>query len=312
MLQKTPAIGTLIRFSERSYVGFLNKLRVDVFKSFANDLMAHGYTAAKNEDVYKSAARVVNNFTGRGDLGGLERLTPLLNNFFFSPRLIAARFNTLNPVWYAKQSKSVRAKAIGDFAKFIGAGLTLIALLVIYKKQKNIPDDELFIESDPRSSDFGKIKIGNTRFDIWAGFQQWVRVFAQVMTGKRKNTTTREIISLNKEEYPFTTRKEVMLRFIEGKLAPVPALVNELISGAKTYSGEDLTPELVMKNNFIPMYIQDISDAYKDGGLNLAIVAGNAAFFGVGIQTYQPKKKLVLPYRNETASEQLRRLKKRK
>jgi hypothetical protein len=174
-------------------------------------------------------------------------------------------------------------KAIGDFAKFIVAGLSILALI------KLMGGEEVKVEADSRSSDFGKIKIGNTRWDIWGGFQPWIRVMAQVITGERKLTTTGEIVSLTKDEYPFTTRKEVILRFIEGKFAPVPALINELISGAKTFTGDEITAETVIKEKFIPMYIQDITDAYIDGGLGRAIGVGLAAFFGVGTQTYQPK-----------------------
>ena len=281
LMQKIPIVGQVMRFAERSYVGFLTKLRVDVFKTFADEFLSRGFSPVKDIELFKSTADVVNTFTGRGNLGKFNRIAPVLNNGFFSPRLIMARFNALNPIWYARQPKEIRVKAIKDFAKFVAAGLTLLVII----KASGLGD----VETNPRSSDFGKIKIGNTRWDIWGGFIQWVRVFAQLITGERKNTATGEIISLSKEDYPFTTRKEVLLRFIEGKLAPVPALVNELISGAKTFEGEDITFETVVKEKFIPMYIQDIADAYMDGGFGRATGSGVAAFFGVGVQTWQEK-----------------------
>jgi len=282
LMQKIPIIGQIIKFSERSYVGFLTKLRVDVFKTFADEFLSKGYSPVKDRNLFKSTAEVVNTFTGRGNLGSLNRITPLLNTTFFSPRLIMARFNALNPLWYARQPKQIRVKALGDFAKFVAAGVTLLVLI----KASGLAD----VEPDPRSSDFGKIKTGNTRRDIWGGFQQWCRVFAQLITGERKNTATGEIISLSKEEYPFTTRKEVLLRFIEGKLAPVPALINELISGAKTFEGEDITFETVVREKFIPMYIQDIAEAYADGGFGRAVEVGPEAFAGIGVQTWEEKK----------------------
>lgn len=281
-LQKVPILGQAVKFAERSYVGFLNKLRVDVFKNWSNELLSKGFSPVKDADTFKAVADVVNNFTGRGNLGTLNRITPQLNVVFFSPRLIAARFNALNPIWYAQMPKEIRMKAISDFAKFVGVGLTILAVAKL--------SGEVDVEADPRSSDFGKMRIGNTRYDIWGGFQQWARVFAQLITGERKNTETGEIVSLTKDEYPFTTRKEVLLTFIEGKLAPVPALINELMSGAKTFSGEEMTFETVAKEKFIPMYIQDIADAYEDGGLGRSTGAGISAFFGVGVQTWQPKQ----------------------
>ena len=283
LLQEVPILGQVIKFSERSYAGFLNKLRVDVFKIWADELLAQGLSPVGDIEVFQSAAEVINTFTGRGDLGRANKIAPFLNNIFFSPRLITARFNALNPVWYGKMPKEIRKKSIGDFAKFVTAGITTLALI------KLSMGDNVDVETDPRSSDFGKIRIGNTRWDIWGGFQQWVRVIAQFSTGKRKITSTGEIVSLTKDEYPFTTRKETVLRFVEGKLAPVPALANALISGAKTFEGEDITLKSVIKEKLIPMYIQDITEAYEEGGLGRAIPAGATAFLGVGVQTYKPK-----------------------
>jgi Skp family chaperone for outer membrane proteins len=295
LLEKVPIIGSILRFSERSYVGFLTKLRVDVFKTHADDLLSKGFSPVKDADLFKATAEMVNTFTGRGSLGAYgNRIAPLLNNVFFSPRLIAARFKALNPIWYARQSKPIRLKAIGDFAKFVAAGITLLVLASLAGFD---------VETDPRSSDFGKVKIdssgfgtalaagiaaffgvgvqtygGKTRFDSWGGFVQWCRVMGQVITGQRKNSSTGEIVSLTKDEYPFTTRKEVILRFIEGKFAPVPSLINELISGAKTFEGEDITPEIIAKQNLIPMYIQDIADAYTGGEIGRAGGYGIAEF----------------------------------
>ena len=44
-----------------------------------------------------------------------------------------------------------------------------------------------------------------------------------------------------------------------------------------------------MREKFIPFYLQDIAEAYSEGGLNLAIGVGVPAFFGIGVQTYTPR-----------------------
>jgi hypothetical protein len=307
ILQKIPIIKIPVSFAERSYVGFLNKMRIDCFKNLAYEALSKGYSPIKDLDYFKSAADVINTFTGRGSLGKLNAITPALNTVIFSPRLLAARFNALNPVWYAGMPPEIRKKALSDFALWVSAGMTLLALagtfIATYKK--TIAKDAS-IETDPRSSDFGKLRIGDTRWDIWGGFQQWARVMAQISTGQRKNTETGEIVSLTKDEYPFTTRKEVLLRFIEGKLAPTPALINELMAGGKTFTGEDITFETIAREKFIPMYIQDIMEAYADGGLGRATGAGIPAFFGVGVQTWgrrekeRAKKKLMLDFYAQT------------
>lgn len=276
---QVPIVGHVVRASERAYVGFLNKLRVDLFKTWSDELLSKGLSPIKDEKMFKSIAEVINTFTGRGSLGNLNRITPALNNVFFSPRLIAARFNALNPVWYAKMPPEIRKKALSDFGKFVAAGTSLLAVA----KASGFAD----VEVNPKSSDFGKIKIGNTRWDIWGGFQQWTRVMTQVVTGERKSATSGKIVKLNKEQFPFTTRKDTALSFIEGKLAPVPALVRELIDGAKTFEGEDLTLKDAALTKLIPMYLQDLAEAYEDGGIGRVVGAGIPAFFGVGVQTYK-------------------------
>lgn len=296
ILQKVPVLKIPVEFAERAYTGFLTKLRVDVFSLWADELLGQGKSPVKDKRLFDAAATVVNTFTGRGSLGkGGNRIAPQLNAIFFSPRLIAARFNAMNPVWYAKQPPEIRKKALGDFAKFVIAGTTTLALI----KLASMDNDDFDVETDPRSADFGKVRVGNTRFDIWGGHQQFARAFTQIIMGERKSSTTGEIMSLNKDEYPFSTRQDVLYRFIEGKLAPGPALIRELMAGAKTFEGEDITIQSVATQKLIPMYIQDILDAYRDGGLGITIPTGALAFFGIGVQTYgkrKAKKRYVRPY----------------
>ena len=146
------------------------------------------------------------------------------------------------------------------------------------------------VETDPRSSDFGKIRVGNTRWDIWGGFQQWVRVFSQMVSGERKTTTDRRIIELSKKKYPFETRKDVAERFLAGKLSPASRLVYELLQGQKAF-GEPFTLKGEAIENAIPLYLQDIKDSIKQIGPEAIFSVGVPGFFGVGVQSYIEKNK---------------------
>lgn len=280
LAEKIPILGKGIRASERAYTSYLNKLRVDIFSNITNKLQKMGLDFENNQELYKSFAEYVNNGTGRGDLGKLGRNAQLLNTLFFSPRLIASRFNLLNPLWYVKQPKLVRREAIKNFAEFVGLGTTILTLAKLSGAD---------VEIDPRSTDFGKIRIGNTRWDIWGGFQQWVRVFSQLTSGERK-TQKGEIVPLTKKKYPFETRLDVTERFLRGKLAPVPALFLELLEGQKIF-GEKLKLTSEFAENSIPLYLQDINETLNEIGPSTLLTVGLPAFFGVGIQTYEEKKK---------------------
>ncbi len=275
LAEKFPVVGHLVKASSRAYIGYLNKLRVDVFSNMANRFEKDGATP---ED-FKSLANWINTATGRGGLGPFERVSSELNTAFFSPRLIASRFNLLNPVWYAKQTPMVRKEAIKSFAEFVGVGSSILAIA------KAAGAD---VEVDPRSSDFGKIKVGNTRWDMWGGFQQWVRVFSQLASGQRK-TSGGKVQDLSKKKFPFTSRLDVAETFAKGKLAPVPALITELAEGQKLF-GEDITIPREIYENTVPLYLQDFDEVIKEFGPEAIFTVGAPAFFGVGTQTYKSSK----------------------
>lgn len=281
LAQKIPFVGAIVRASERAFTSYLNKLRVDVFKSISKKFIKEGADIENNPEVFESLANFINNATGRGDLGKLGRSSQILNNIFFSPRLIASRANMLNPAWYLKQTPQVRKEAVKSFAEFVGIGATILALAKASGAK---------VETDPRSSDFGKIRVGNTRWDIWGGFQQWVRVFSQMVSGERKTTTDRRIIELSKKKYPFETRKDVAERFLAGKLSPASRLVYELLQGQKAF-GEPLTLKGEAIENAIPLYLQDIKDSIKQIGPEAIFSVGVPGFFGVGVQSYIEKNK---------------------
>lgn len=275
--QKIPILGAISRASERAYTSYLNKIRVDTYKDLATKFNDAGVA---DESTLKSLASFINNATGRGDLGAFERSAQVLNNVFFSPRLIAARFNMLNPVWYMNQQPAVRKEAVKSFIKFIGVGTTVLSLM---SANKNVD-----VETDPRSSDFGKIRVGNVRWDVWGGFQQWVRVASQLASGERK-ATTGKIIKLDKSKFPFESRLDVGASFFRGKLAPLPSLALELLDGQKMF-GEELKVGNEVFENVVPLYLQDIGEAIKELGPEALISVGLPSFFGVGTQVYKKQK----------------------
>lgn len=285
MAEKIPLLGKLVKGSERAYVLYLNKMRVDLFKSGVDELLMQGKTIENSKEIYEALASWVNNSTGRGELGKLQSAAPILNSVFFAPRLIASRLNLLNPLYYAKLPKEIRVKAIGDMLKFIGFGMSVLALAKI---------NGASVELDPRSTDFGKIKVGDTRYDIWGGFQQYIRVISQLASGQTKSTTTGKISSLtDKKKMAFgKDRGDVIGSFIRGKVAPVPSMAWDFIKG-RTAVGQPVSPVQEAIDHFQPLLFNDIQDAWKTQGVKSLFTVGLPSTFGVGVQTYQappPKK----------------------
>ena len=138
------------------------------------------------------------------------------------------------------------------------------------------------VEKDPRSSDFGKVRFGNTRFDFWGGYSQIARLTAQLISAEAKGTETKRIMP--------TDRGQAIWRFVQSKLSPASGLSVDLVRG-ETFIGEQLeaTPEGITKQafeRFTPLFIQDVVDAARYQGLTTAAIVAPLAGHGIGAMTY--------------------------
>jgi len=288
LARRIPVIGNLVSASERAYAGYLNKLRADVFDDITKEYIRGGILPEESPRVWKSLAEFINTATGRGNIGVFNKAAPILNSVFFSPRFMMSRIQMLNPQWYLSLEPAVRKEAAKSMIKFVGSGITLATLAKLGGFQ---------VETDPRSSDFGKIRMGNIRWDIWGGFQQWIRFTSQLITGEIKSVSTGRIRTLDKKQFPHESRFDLIVRFFSGKLAPVPAFASDLLRG-QTLVGDPLDWKQESFEKVVPLYIQDIMDAVREEGA-AGILAIAPAFFGLGVQAFpafkHKKNKGILP-----------------
>jgi len=274
--EKIPDIGKLVTRSELAFVTTQNKRMMDLFAYYANEWEKAGYKAT--EEDYKLLGHLINITNGRGDIRFLRKHAPLLNALFFSPRFVASKIQVLTmlarSVIPGQMSWAIRKILWADVASFVLAGIGLLSLLSMH------PDIE--VEDDPRSSDFGKARLEDTRIDIWGGYSPLARLVVQLWTGQRKATDTGEIYDIN--------QSEVLLRFIRSKLSPLAGMTYDLATGT-TYEGEEIKAEPavigeLLYNNLIPLAAQDIIDAGYYSGFYNALLVAPLVFQGVGGQTY--------------------------
>lgn len=280
LAEKIPWWGEVVKASERAYVSYLNKMRVDLFKQGVEVFMNDGKTIENSPELYEGLANFINNATGRGKLGPLEGSADFLNTVFFSPRLMASRMNMLGLTdaftlgqkgFYTNLPKEVRVMAIKDMLKFIAFGTTVLALSKLAGAE---------VEPDPRSTDFGKIKIGNTRYDIWGGFQPYARVLSQMATAQSK-TGSGNIKELEGKEVAGKG-----LSFMRGKLAPVPSSAIDLMVG-ENIVGEPASVGSEALESAMPMIFRDVHEAMQDKGVSALFSVGVPTIFGVGVNTYE-------------------------
>src|SRR6185312_7072578 len=211
-----------VRRSNRAYVAFLNKLRADTFESLIRDGKVFGADATVNVPLARGIADFVNTATGRGSLdfrtnigkyqvgANLEPAAKILGSTFFAPRLIASRLRILNPAYYIMADPFVRKEALKSLFAIAGSGMAIGQLAKTMGAQ---------VESDPASSDFGKIKIGDSRLDPFAGFQQYVVAANRLSPeginpagGRIKSTVTGQEYKFSEHKFGRSTRADVALR----------------------------------------------------------------------------------------------------
>ena len=282
-----PVVGRGIRGSGRAYTAFLDKTRADVFDHLLTQAQSQGRNV-QDEKFLHDLGRYVNAATGRGNLPkGLQGSAKALNTFFFSPRLLASRLDLIfSPVTYAKADPFIRKEALRSMFQLAGTASTLVALA------SQIPGVRTV--TDPRNPDWGKIKIGNTRLDIGGGFQQPLRLFAQLATASAISSTTGKKLNLTANGFGQPTRLDLLLRFFEGKESPLASVGTDYLRNSNQV-GQKFSWGSEAYQHLTPLLVQDVRDLYNDrkGGMD-GIAAAFAGYgfggLGFGLQTYPSAK----------------------
>ena len=278
--------------SERAYVGFLNKLRFDSAYKQLDDWERMGFepSLADLEDL----GRLINYSTGRGSIGG-GKLAEILNAAHFSPRFAVSQPQFYSfPVQTAlrmtgRAGPEARNAAVSKIWAQITVGHVVknLGILAGLKFGFEAFDKDVEIEIDPRATDFGKVRVGSTRWDFWGGDAQWAKFIARMLpgVGGRKLSTTGEIIDAD--------RADEIGKMWRSKLNPMAANAWEIGITQEDFYGNAITtdPENVKEqaiNRLLFMGAQDVRDAMalhdNDADAFMYAVPG---FLGVGVQSYE-------------------------
>jgi hypothetical protein len=274
----------LVRASNRSFTGFANALRFDRAKALLEQARLAGEDVRPGSDVVRQITHVVNAFTGRGELGKGDKYAqagPLLSAVFFSPRKIMATVNMFDPRIYLSSSPTARKAALRQMIGSVGITTTVLALAKMAGGE---------VETDPRSSDFGKIKIGNTRIEVTGGNNTYATFIARLATNQSKSSTTGNIYDLGRGYKP-TTRGDLATKFARNKLAPVASLVADWLYGSNAI-GEPFNLAQETKERVMPMVAGDVLEMINNGTpADLFAISTVADLLGLGIQTYSETNK---------------------
>jgi hypothetical protein len=299
VIDRIPVLRHIIRPSERAYTAFLNELRMDTYDSLAASVSKKPGGKLTLEEK-RAVGNLVNVFTGRGSLPGtLDYAAGHFNQMFFAPRYVASRFQTLlgQPLLgkQMRAAKSARvAKVLGtEYARMIGGYMTQYALVAAFAQAMGGRFGDM-VSFDPRSTDFGKIRIGDTRIDPMAGLSQVTVLLSRFATGEIK-TLKGAVEPLRGPEvgYGKPRGEDILKRFLRSKLAPIPAALYDRFAAGQTFTGEEIsgvkTLPAELMNLISPLSGSDIYQALREQGLTRESALYGLAVFGDSVQTYSPK-----------------------
>lgn len=273
---KIPALGHIVRGSERAYSGFLNRIRADVFDDLVKNMEAANPDMTWDDKALKDIAKFVNVATGRGNLGSLDRIAPQLAGIFFSPRLMAARLTALNPAYYVKLHPAARKEAIKSLLATATIASTVLGLLSMAGAD---------VELDPRSSNFAKARFGNTRYDILGGFSQYITLGARLLSDQAINAKG-DVKALGGGQFD-QSRFDVTMQFLTNKGSPIASFVTGYMK-EKDPTGQPFDTKKEVISRFVPMFAKDVAEMTTkygaEGPLRMA-----PGMFGVGVQDYEIK-----------------------
>lgn len=271
------------RATERAFTGAIDTARIQMFTEFAKDLEQNGISFENNPEQYKIAAEATNNLTFRGKLGRLEGVSRELAVAFFAPRKVAASLALVNPIYYAQVgmgSKTVAKRLLLKMATFISMA-TMLTLLIKATQDDEDEDSNLDV-FNPYSSDFMKVRLGNTRIDMFGGLNQNIVFFARQIMGLYKKTSSYKTEELGGA--PFVpTRLGLIGQFTKNKLAPTVSLTAQYLDQSK---GREVDWDTEAVQSVSPMWTTSINELYKEHPTEMASFLTFMALIGQSMNTY--------------------------
>jgi hypothetical protein len=189
------------------------------------------------------------------------------------------------------------------YAQFtLGMATNLAAHFWLFYLLSGDDDDKPEIVWSPLSTDFLKLKIGETRLDYLGGMQQPIVMATRAMRGKSMNAKG-EVYSLYNAgdgDKPWHDSADVVIQWGRGKLGPGPSGVLDWIAG-QNLIGEPKTKTDIVLERIQPITYPELWEAEKELGMKRGTITALDGFFGAGVNTYGPRT----TYRNASEAERL-------
>lgn len=283
LITKIPGVGRLYKTTEVAFNALMLRTRADLADYYL-DLAKKANVNIDDVKELRPIGRMIGGMTGRGSLGSFEKVANTTNNVFFSPRFVKSQLDTvLHPITGAGGSNFVRKQAAINLTKIVGMTAAIFATANIISPGS--------VELDPRSSKFGKLKVGDTTFDLTGGFSSIAVLATRLYTQEYKSGTKGTVTGLGTNPSA-PTGAGLVENFITGKLSPAAQRFWVNMVTKKEFNGVKPTLGSNLSNTFTPLPLSTYNEAKSDPHGANPIATEIADALGLSANTSNPAQQV--------------------
>jgi len=274
--ERIPVLGRLFKASEVAYNGAALRMRADLADMFISKMEKMGVNTLKTDEAV-GMGHLISSLTGRGNIAMTAEQSAAANKLFFSIKFLKGNFDILTAhLFDAKVSKEVKKEAALNLAKIVASVAGILTIAKIFDKNS--------VDEDPRSTNFGKIKLFGHWTDITGGMGSLVTLASRLTPtyhdgelGFWSKSSTGNYTNLG-TKYGLATPLDVLEGFFEGKLSPSAGILRDIWT-RKTYSGEPVTLQTELFKQ-TPLSINTFNQLMKDP--SSSFIVGSMILDGLG------------------------------
>lgn len=275
--ERIPGVGRVFKASEHAFTGSAIRMRTDLYDLLSSRAKENGvpWDAVHIKDLGK----MINALTARGT--GRITDNQAIRLVMWAPKMLKGNIDVLtgHGLGSGLETAFARKQAAINLFKIVSETATVMMIANALKPGS--------AEYDPRSSDFGKIKVGNTRFDITGGAGSVVVLASRLISNSSKSTATGKITPYG-IKFGQPSRFDAMISFLTNKTNPPAHFVASMLKG-KDFSGAPFSAGKALYGAATPITIQQ-AIALKDSHSADQIAGLITDWIGISSNTYEPKK----------------------
>ena len=286
--------GNVFKISEVAFNAAILKARFDLANTTIATLKKD--SNMMDPDIANAAGEFVAAFTGRGGLGPLEgKAATLLNKIFFAPKYASSQFSPLFQIGTGLTTRADNLASRLAMKKNMEFIIGSVGMLVAAESARSfIMGDEADYQSplNPLSNRFGRVTFPNTNttIDLTGGNRSVATLMGNILSDRYYDGR----LGVWRDKSFFQQSDgSAIYDFAAGKVAPVPAVVLDLLEG-EHFGGKEISTKAIVKNLITPITVSNVvteSMLKEDMSAALLVLTAESLGFGSGDMRFRPGNK---------------------